>query len=484
MSGLALNVVLVLVFVIIGGVFSASEIALVSLRESQIRALSQRGKRGARVARLYEDPNRFLSAVQVGVTLAGFLSAAFGASTLAGDLTPVLERWGLSPAVASVVALVAITVAIAYVSIVLGELAAKRLALQRPEAFSLALAPLVDRMATAFRPVIWLLSKSTDVVVKLLGGDPEVQREQMTEEELRDLVAGHETLGGEERRLIEEVFAAGERQLHEVMVPRTEVDFLDESLPVFKAVRLVADKPHSRYPVYRTSHDEVVGFVHVRDLFSPEVAGRGTRVGEIARDVKMLPATKQLLPALSDMRREGHHLAIVVDEYGGTDGIVTLEDLVEELVGEIHDEYDVAEEQTKLLHGGDVEVDGLLSREDFLERTAVALPEGPYETVAGFVLSALGRVPEVGAAVEALEHRFTVTELDGRRIAKVRMTALHPPVAAPPVDPSADASPDAPPAPGRDGGDGGAAVDGDNGHTGGPGAGTGATAMPAAGSAE
>ena len=475
MSGLALNIVLVLVFVIIGGVFSASEIALVSLRESQIKALSQRGKRGARVAKLYEDPNRFLSAVQVGVTLAGFLSAAFGASTLAGDLAPVLEGWGLSPAVASVVALVAITVAIAYVSIVLGELAAKRLALQRPEAFALALAPLVDRMATAFRPVIWLLSKSTDIVVKLLGGDPEVQREQMTEEELRDLVAGHETLGGEERRLIEEVFAAGERQLHEVMVPRTEVDFLDESMPVFKAVRLVVDKPHSRYPVYRTSQDEIVGFVHVRDLFSPDVSGRGTRVGEIAREVKMLPATKQLLPALSDMRREGHHLAIVVDEYGGTDGIVTLEDLVEELVGEIRDEYDVPEEQTKLLHGGDVEVDGLLSREDFLDRTGVALPEGPYETVAGFVLGQLGRVPEVGAAVEALDHRFTVTELDGRRIARVRMTALHPvDSTGASTDPAAQAT-GSRSAPGDERSDEGTASRG---------TGTGATSMPAAGSAE
>jgi putative hemolysin len=140
----------------------------------------------------------------------------------------------------------------------------------------------------------------------------------------------------------------------------------------------------------------------------------------------MLPGTKQLLPALSEMRREGHHLAIVVDEYGGTDGIVTLEDLVEELVGEIRDEYDVAPEQTRLLHGGDVEVDGLLNLEDFAERTGIELPEGPYETVAGFVLSQLGRVPEAGACLEAAGHRFTVTELDGRRIARVRLTAVTP----------------------------------------------------------
>ncbi len=430
MSRTLLDVLLILVFVVIGGVFAASEIALVSLREGQVKALAQRGRRGARVAALYADPNRFLSAVQVGVTLTGFLSAAFGASTLADALGRVLERWGLGHSLADVLALVLVTVAIAYVAIVVGELAAKRLALQRAETFALALTPVVDRVATVFRPVIWFLSRSTDLIVALLGGDPRAQREQITEGELRDLVAAHETLGGEERRLIEEVFSAGERRLHEVMLPRTEVDFLDASLPVFKAVRIVADKSHSRYPVVRGSQDDVIGFVHVRDLYNPDMSNRGVRVGEIAREVKMLPGTKQLLPALSEMRREGHHLAIVVDEYGGTDGIVTLEDLVEELIGQIRDEYDVESEQTTLLRGGDIEVDGLLGVEDFEDSTGVTLPDGPYETVAGYLLSQLGRVAEVGDSVEALGHRFTVTELDGRRVARVRMA-----VAAPnPVD--------------------------------------------------
>jgi putative hemolysin len=160
------------------------------------------------------------------------------------------------------------------------------------------------------------------------------------------------------------------------------------------------------------------------------------RVGEIARAVKQMPGTKRVLSALSEMRREGHHLAIVVDEYGGTDGIVTMEDLMEEVIGEIHDEYDVAAEQTRSLRGGDVEVDGLLNLEDFEDRTALELPDGPYETVAGFVISQLGRLPEVGESVEALGHRFTVTELDGRRIDKVRLTAL--PTAEPEGEPTSD----------------------------------------------
>jgi putative hemolysin len=389
-----------------------------------VRQLAQRGRRGQKVAALHADPNRFLAAVQIGVTLAGFLSAAFGASAFADDLAPVLEDWGMSEGAAYWVAFIAVTLIITYLSLVVSELAPKRLALQRAEQFSLLAAPTLDRLARVSRPVIWLLSRSSNGLVRLFGGDPGAARETISEEELRDIVAAHETLGREERQLIEDVFEAGDRQLHEVMVPRTEVDFLDAATPVYRAVRTAATSPHSRYPVVRGSQDDVVGFVHVRDLFSPELSGTSTRVGEIARPVKMMPGTKKVLSAMSEMRREGHHMAIVVDEYGGTDGIVTLEDLMEEVIGEITDEYDRAEEPARSLRGGEVEVDGLLNLEDFAERTGLELPEGPYETVAGFVINELGRLPELGESIDALGHRFTVTELDGRRIAKVRLTPL------------------------------------------------------------
>ena len=424
MSGTLGVLALVLLFIAIGAFFAAAEIALVSLREGQIRSLAQRGHRGHRVAKLHEDPNRFLAAVQVGVTLAGFLAAAFGASSLAGDFAPNLVDAGVPEGFAEPLALVFITLVITYLSIVFSELVPKRLALQNAERTSLLVAPVLDRVAFAFRPLIWLLSTSTNAVVRLFGGDPNAQRESISEEELRDIVAGHEQLGREERQLIEDVFEAGERQLHEVMVPRTEVDFLDASTPVFKAVRSVSTRPHSRYPVTRGTPDDVIGFIHVRDLFAPEISGQSVRVGEIARPVKQMPGTKRVLSALSELRREGHHLAIVVDEYGGTDGIVTMEDLMEEVIGEIHDEYDVEEEQTRSLRGGDIEVDGLLSVEDFEDKTGLELPDGPYETVAGFVIHQLGRLPGVGESFEALGHRFGITELDGRRVAKVRLTAL------------------------------------------------------------
>ncbi len=432
MGGTLGSIGLVVLFVLIGGVFAAAEIALVSLRDSQARALADRGPRGEIVAQLNQDPNRFLAAVQVGVTLAGFMSAAFGGATLAGDLEPLLLDLGIPVSIAPTLALVLVTLAISYLSLVLGELVPKRLGLQRAEALSLALGPMIDRISRASRPVIWLLSVSTNVVVRLLGGDPRAQREEITEAELRELVNTHETLGEEERRIVEDVFEAGDRHIREVMVPRTEVDFLDAGTPVYKAAREALTMPHSRYPVTSGSADDVIGFVHVRDLLDPDMSGRSVRVEELARPTLTLPWTRPILAALTDMRREGAHLAIVADEYGGTAGIVTMEDLVEELVGDIRDEYDVAEPETTRL-GGEVEVDGLLNLDDFEDETGLELPEGPYETVAGFLMNCLGRIPGLGDAVEYAGHRLVVVDVDGRRASRVRVRPVPPaPAAEPP----------------------------------------------------
>jgi putative hemolysin len=211
-------------------------------------------------------------------------------------------------------------------------------------------------------------------------------------------------------------------------VPRTEVVFLDAETPVSAAAALAAGVPHSRLPVFQDSYDNVIGFVHVRDLLGPGVTNRSVPVGKIARPVKFLPISKTVLSSLSEMRRERAHLAIVVDDYGGTAGIVTLEDLVEELIGDIRDEYDTEQGQATTLHGGEVEVDGLLNLDEFAEQTGITLPEGPYETAAGYVLAVLGDLPSPGASVQVGGHTITVTELDGRRIARLRVA----PTAAPP----------------------------------------------------
>jgi magnesium and cobalt exporter, CNNM family len=423
-SDVWLNIVMVVAFVLIGGVFSGAEIALVSLREGQVRAMADQGRRGKAVQKLLSDPNQFLAAVQVGVTLAGFFSAAFGASTLSRPLAGWLQTRGVSEGLAGTLALIIVTILISYVSLVVGELTPKRLALQRAEGFSLLVAAPLNAIAKLSRPVIWLLSKSTDVLVRLCGGDPKASGESISQEELRDLVAAHESLSSDERRLIDEVFRAGEREVREVMTPRTEVQFLDASMTASRAAKLVAESNWSRFPVAGRDEDDVLGFVHVRDLFLPNhPAGRAATVGDLAREVKRLPGTAAVLTVLSEMRRENQHLAIVVDEYGGTDGIVTLEDLIEEVIGEIYDEYDeeVAPD-AKQSPDAPREVDGLLNLDDFTEATGLELPEGPYETAAGYVLAALGRLPEVGDSIEVEGRRVEVLELDGRRIARLRVS--------------------------------------------------------------
>jgi len=421
-SEFLVNLGVVLLFTLVAAFFVAAEIALISLRDSQVQRLAvERGKRGQRLADLVADPNRFLAAVQLAVTTAAFLSAGFGASRMSPQVAPLLVDLGLSPGAADATAFVFVTLLLVYISLVLGELTPKRIALQRAEGIAVATAGLIDVLGKITRPFIWLLSVSTNVVVRALGGDPNANKEVISDDELRGILATQTSLTPQERELIDDVFEAGEREVREVMVPRTEVEFLDATLPAYKAARLVVALPHSRYPVFRGSQDDVIGFVHIRDILAPDIAERGIRVEELVREVLMLPGSKAVLPAMFEMRAAGAHLAIVVDEYGGTAGIVTLEDLVEELVGDIRDEYDL-EERAQRVVGADLEVDGLLNLEDFAEETGFELPEGPYETVAGYVVAELGELPEVGGSVEVGGHILTVTELDGRRAARIRVT--------------------------------------------------------------
>jgi len=420
-SSTALNIVIVLVLILIEGVFVAAEISLVSLREGQIRAMVESGsRRGQIVARLTADPNRFLAAVQIGVTSTALLSSAFGAVTLSDSAKHALERQGMGSGLAGVIGIVGVTLLISFVTLVLGELVPKRLALQRTDAAAQFFAPPLSRVASLFRPIIWLLSKSTDGVVRVLGGDPSAGREAITEEELRGLVAAHESLTTDERHLIDEVFAAGNRSVSEVMIPRHDVTFLEASLTLSRAARLAGDSPHSRYPVIGRGIDDVLGFVHIRDLVLPDSrVDRGRAVLDVIREIKRLPGSKNVLSALSEMRRERHHMAIVVDEYGGTDGIVTLEDLIEEVIGDIRDEYDEAIRDSRRLAGGAVEIDGKSNLDELTELSGLTLPDGPYQTVGGFMMAQAGRLPAPGDEVEIDGYRLRVTEVDGRRASRV-----------------------------------------------------------------
>lgn len=422
-SGLWVDVLLVLAFVLVGGVFAATEMALVSLRSAQIDRLEREGGRGHAVAELARDPGRFLSAVQIGVTVAGFLSASFGASTLAPSFVPFFEGIGL-PA-ADTVSLVVTTLVVSYLSLVLGELVPKRLALQRSTGVAKLFAPPLGKFAVVMTPVIWLLSLSTNLLLRLLGGNPDAAGDEVDEEELRIMISGHEDIPEGERKIVDDVFEAGDRSISEVMKPRGDVVFLRGDMSLADTVAVIVGEPYTRYPVTGESFDEILGYLHLRD-----VLGRGddttTPVSDIVRDLPVLPRTNRVLPSIDQLRSLGAHIALVVDEYGGTDGIVTLEDLMEELVGEIHDEYD---RDAEIAASADPEtIEAGITIEEFGERTGVELEDGPYETVAGYVLHRLARMADQGDRVTVGAHVLEVAEVDGHRITRVR---LHAPVVAP-----------------------------------------------------
>ena len=424
----AKDIGLVLLLIGIGSLFVVAEIALITLRESQIKQIATRGKRGAKVAALTKNPNRFLAAAQVGVTVCGFLSAAVGAEKLGRYLIPRFEEFGWSTDLSSNVSLILLTLIIAYVSLVIGELVPKRLALYKAETISLYSAGTIDKIAKFLRPIIWLLSKSTDLIIRLFGVSEKSKRSEVSEAEILDLVSGHSQLSEEERDIVEEVFNAGDLSVKEVMVPRTEVDFLDSGLSINEARELAVKLGHSRFPVIRGTSDEVIGFIHVRDLINPSLDGSSDSILELVRNVLFLPGSKGVLPALTEMRSKRQHIAIVLDEYGGTDGIVTLENLVESFIGEIHDEYDlptdtangdVANELSKT--NGEIFADGLISISDLAESSNIVVPEGPYETLSGFLMHYLGRIPKTQDIVRLNGIRFTVVDMVGKRVGQVRI---------------------------------------------------------------
>jgi putative hemolysin len=421
------SALIVLFFILVGGFFAAAEIALVSLREAQVKRIAEtKGRRGKLLKELHDHPNRFLASVQVGVTVAGFIGAGFGASSLTPVLSPVLDLI-FPKSVVSVIAFILITLFIAYFSLVLGELVPKRLALQNSESWALVAAYPIDILARISRPFIWLLSHSTNLIVRLLGGDPSASRQELSGEDLRDLVAGHEELSENERALIDDVFEADDREIKEVMTPRTEVEFLDAESTIPDAALVVEKLPHTKYPVINKTADEVVGFVHVRQLLSLEARKSSKQLRDIAIAVESIPGTTSVLSALAQMRKGNQHLLIVADEYGGTAGIVTLDDLVEELIGDIRHEGDEPEsEVSELDFHGEVEVDGLMNLDDFADSTHIHLPEGPYETVAGFVIAKLGSLPAVGKSVIAEQCVFEILSMDVRRISRVRVSRIEP----------------------------------------------------------
>ena len=418
MSGLLPQLGLVALLVVLNAGFAGTELALVSLREGQLQRLEQRSSTGAVLARLAREPNRFLATIQVGITLAGFLASAAAAVSLAQPLEGPL---GFLGGAAEPVSIVLVTLVLAYVTLVFGELAPKRVAMQRAERWGLLAARPLAVMSELTRPAVWLLSHSTNLAVRLMGGDPSRQREDISEEELRDMVAAQPSFTDQQRLIIAGAFEVAERTLQKVLRPRGDVFVLDADQPVRDALTLLAASGHSRAPVGgRGSLDDLVGVVHLRDLL-----GDGERpVREAATELCVFPETVHVLDALHELQTRRVQMAAVVDEHGSPSGIITVEDLVEELVGEIYDETDRDVLNVRREDDGAIVMPGRFPVHDLPDVGVDGMPDGPYATVAGLVLDRLGRLPDgPGDHVAVGDWQLEITGVDGHAITEVRITA-------------------------------------------------------------
>ncbi len=418
MTGVGLQLLLVVLLIVLNAIFAGSEMALVTLREGQLRRLARHGETGRLVVRLARDPNRFLATVQIGITLAGFLASATAAVSLAEPLTRGLGWLGTA---ARPVAIILVTLILTLLTLVLGELAPKRIALQHAERWALIVARPLNTLAVVSRPLVWLLAKTSDAVVRLVGGDPGKQREEITPAEVRDLVIAHRGFTPEQRMIIAGAVEITERVLREVLVPRRNVFTVDVDLPVEAARSQLAASGHTRAPVvHRGNLDDPVGVVTLRDL----VAAQTDVLSDVIRPAYLLPDTLRVAEALQRFKADREQLALVVDEHGAVDGIVTLEDLVEELVGEIYDETDRDVVQAVHEPDGSVLLPGTFPVHD-LPDVGVDLDQrgdANYTTVAGMVLAHLGRLPTApGESVRLDGWTAEVTGVERRAITRVRL---------------------------------------------------------------
>jgi magnesium and cobalt exporter, CNNM family len=406
------QLILVAVLVVINAAFAGTELALVALRESQLQRLEQQSSTGGVLARLARQPNQFLATIQIGITLAGFLASAAAAVSLAEPLEAPLDFLG---GAAGPVSVILVTLILAYFTLVFGELAPKRIAMQRAEQWGMVMARPLDMLSTLTKPVVWMLSKSTDVAVRLLGGNPSIQREVVTGEELRDMVAIHDTFSDEQRQVIDGAFEIAERTLDEVMVPRSEVVVIDDEATCGEALALLLETGHSRAPVAENRNlDRTVGMVRLRNLL-----GREDEPVTVAMlDIPVFPDAARVLTAMRVFQTHRTQMAVVFDEHGRALGIVTVEDLLEELVGEIYDETDPDVAAAIHESDGTTVLPGSFPVHDLVDLD-IDLPHGDYTTVSGLVLDVLGRFPTVGETVRVDDWQIEIRSIERHRIGQV-----------------------------------------------------------------
>ena len=420
-----MEILIIALLILINALFVAAEFALVRVRRTRIEQLVEEGSRGARrVERLVSQPGRFLAVIQIGVTFVGFLSAAFAGVTIVDDLTRTLATIPLIAPQAELIALLVVTSLVSLFTIVFGELVPKAIALAHAERLALIFAVPIDVIGRLLAPLVWLLTNTTSAITRVLGIS-EATQERVTAEELMILVERGSEQGvieAEEQQMIGAVLELGQQRVHEVMVPRIDIQALPSTAPLDEIVDTIIREGHSRIPVYEESIDNVIGILYAKDLLPFLAKGETPAIRSILRAPLFVPESISVDDLLHSLQRRKVHIAIVLDEYGGTAGLVTIEDLLEEIVGEIQDEYDVEEPMIEVISEDEARIDGRASIDDLADHFAIELDDTDreqYDTVGGLVYHRIGGVPVVGDTVEVQRLTLTVESTDGRRVGKV-----------------------------------------------------------------
>ncbi len=421
------QILVIVLLTLLEAVFVAAEIALVTIRRTRVEQLIDEGNGAAkRVHRLVQQPGRFLAVIQVGLTFTGFLASAYAAVSLTVELRKALQGIAFLVSYAEPLALVIVTLLLSLFTIVFGELVPKSLALAHTEAFALRLSWLVELLLRLLAPLVWLLTRVTNAVTRMFGGN-RMSENTMSTEELKLLVErGGEQgiLEAEEEQMIAAVIELGERRLHEVMVPRTTIVALPVTATMEECIDRIVEEGHSRIPIYEDSVDEVIGILYAKDLlpFLKTASRPRPAIRSLLRTPLFVPESMSIDDLLHEFQRRKVHIAIVLDEYGGTAGLVTIEDLLEEIVGEIQDEYDVEEPMIERLSDTEVRLDGRAAVDELEELFDMRLgleDQDEYDTIGGLIYHRVGGVPVPGDQVHVDGLTLTVESTDGRRVGKV-----------------------------------------------------------------
>ncbi|MBQ6018730.1 MAG: HlyC/CorC family transporter [Clostridia bacterium] len=436
-SALILKTLLMITLVLVNGFFSCSEIAVLSLNDKRIDKLADEGsKKAKKVKKLTSNSSQFLSTIQIGVTLAGFFMSASAAQTYAPLVAQAIVNaqpaWQAHSGGIETAAFIVITLFVSYLSLVFGELVPKKIAMAKPEKIATAFAPVLLAVSAIAKPFVKLLAASTNGVLRLIGVDPNADNEQVTEEEIRMLVDEGEEKGvieDTQREMINNIFELDDVSAGEIMTHRVDMTAVEADEPVRTVIDAAIEDGYSRIPVYDDDPDNIVGIVYVKDLLRFIGSGipKNTSIRDVMRESYFVPESKKCGDLFKEMTEHRLQMCVVVDEYGGTAGIVTVEDILESIVGDIDDEYDDDDEEISKINDNVYTVDGVTDIDEVSELIGVELPEGDYNTLGGFLMAQLGYIPQNGGEEDVVEYKnlkFTVLGVDERRIDKVRIEIL------------------------------------------------------------